>query len=371
VDLKKVEVAWRGFWMRLLAALLPRRHQTQLPAPTDPDYRVLIIRYERIGDMIMATSLIRNIATALPGRKVDVLATPTTAPVLEGNPYVGRVLMLDRGSLSSYWDIMKRLRRSRYTVMVDGRINNPPIFTSTPLLMLAGRAPFRVGAGGEKKPRIYNVSVPEWNRSGHYIDGSKALAVPFGVDPARVDWQPELFLSPEEIRAAEEKWREARTLVAPAASSDGAGQAKCLLINLSASEPKRRWPDGKFIATLQSVRTRFPAMPMIVMGLPREWSSVQKVATAVRALPVPTPNLRDAFALVQSSDLVFTPDTSISHAASAFRKPSLVLLKREHKPYAPYNTPGEIVAWNEDEIQQLPHERVAKALDKLLAEFGR
>ncbi|HEX2693175.1 MAG TPA: glycosyltransferase family 9 protein [Gemmatimonadaceae bacterium] len=370
MDLRKVEIAWRGFWMRLLAALLPGRRQTQLPPPTDPDYRVLVIRYERIGDMIMATSLIRNIANALPARKVDVLATPTTAPVLERNPYVGRVLTLDRRSLSSYWDMMKRLRRSSYKVMVDGRINNPPIFTSTPLLMLAGRAPFRVGAGGDRKPRIYNVSVPEWNRSDHYIDGSKRLVIPFGVDPAHVDWQPELFMSQEETRAAETKWEEARALVASAGTAGTAKQSKCLLVNLSASEPKRRWPDGKFIATLQTVRARFPSMPIVVMGLPREWSSVQKVASAVGALPVPTPNLRDAFALVQTSDLVFTPDTSISHAASAFRKPSLVLLKREHKPYAPYNTPGEIVAWNEEEIQQLPHERVAKALDKLLTEFG-
>ncbi len=355
--------------MRALALMLPGRRQTRLPAPTEVNYRVLVIRYERIGDMIMATSLIRNIAMALPARKVDVLATPTTAPVLEGNPYVGRVLMLDRRSFSSYWATMKRLRRSRYTVMVDGRINNPPIFTSTPLLMFAGRAPFRVGAGGDKKPRIYNVSVPEWNRSDHYIEGSKQLAVPFGVDPAKVDWQPELFLSPTETAWAEEQWRQARALVTPAGSEREVA-SKRLLINLSASEPKRRWPDGKFIATLQNVRARIPAMPMIIMGLPREWDSVQKVASAVQALPVPTPNLRDAFALVQTADLVFTPDTSISHAASAFRKPSLVLLKREHKPYAPFNTPGEIVAWNEDQIHQLPHERVAKALDKLLTEFG-
>ncbi len=94
------------------------------------------------------------------------------------------------------------------------------------------------------------------------------------------------------------------------------------------------------------------------------------VATAVGALAVRTPKLRDAFALVGTSDLVFTPDTSISHAASAFRKPSLVLLKREHKPYAPWNTPGEIIAWNEAEIHQLPHERVHKALEKLMADFG-
>ena len=44
---------------------------------------------------------------------------------------------------------MKQIRRERYTVMVDGRINNPPVFTSTPLLMCAGRVEFRVGAGGD------------------------------------------------------------------------------------------------------------------------------------------------------------------------------------------------------------------------------
>jgi ADP-heptose:LPS heptosyltransferase len=362
VDLRKIEIAWRGLWMRLLGSLLPGPREATLPPATNSEYRVLVIRYERIGDMIMATSLIRNIANALPSGRVDVLATPATAPVLEGNPYVANIYTLNRGSFRSYRDVMKQLRQARYTVMVDGRINNPPIFTSTPLLMYAGRARFRVGAHGNRKPRIYNVAVPEWNRVDHYIEGSKQLAVPFGVNPESVDWQPEIFLSSGERSRAEELWNEAASLV-------GTG-GKRLLVNLSASEPKRRWPDGKFIVTLQSARERFPNMQMIVMGLPSEWASVQKVANAVRALPAETPKLRDAFALVGTADMVFTPDTSISHAASAFRKPSLVLLKREHRPYAPYNTPGEVLAWNEEEIQQLPHERVAKALGKLLADFG-
>jgi ADP-heptose:LPS heptosyltransferase len=318
--------------------------------------------------MIMATSLIRNIARTLPGRKVDVLATPTTAPVLEGNPYVGKVLTLDRRSMRSYSEIMGQLRRERHTVMVDGRINNPPIFTSTPLLMYAGGAPFRVGARGDRKPRIYNVSVPEWNRVDHYIEGSKQLAVPFGVDPAAVDWQPEIFLSADERALAEEKWKEAESLVSHGAP--GPTSSKRLLVNLSASEAKRRWPDGKFIVTLQTARARAPNMPIIVIGLPAEWESVNNVASEVKGLAVETPTLREAFALVGTSDMVFTPDTSISHAASAFRKPSLVLLKREHKPYAPWNTPGEIIAWHEDEIHQLPHERVADALGKLIADFG-
>ncbi len=354
--------------MRLLGWMLPGPKETTLPPATNSDYRVLFIRYERIGDMIMATSLIRNIASTLPGGKVDVLATPITAPVLEGNPYIGKVLLLERKSFRSYGDLMKVLRRERYTVMVDGRINNPPIFTSTPLLMYAGKARFRVGARGDRKPRIYNVCVPEWNRVDHYIEGSKRLAVPFGVNPESVDWQPEIFLAEEERARAEELWQKASALTEGEGAT--AGVTKRLLVNLSASEPKRRWPDGKFIATLRSVRARAPNMPIIVIGLPAEGESVNKVAIAVNGLAAQTPRLRDAFALVGTSDMVFTPDTSISHAASAFRKPSLVLLKREHRPYAPWNIPGEIIAWKEDEIHQLPHERVSEALDKLLADFG-
>jgi len=356
--------------MRVLGSMLPGPEDTSLPKPVNSDCRVLFIRYERIGDMIMATSVIRNIAESLPGKKVDVLATPTTAPVLEGNPYVGNVLTLDRQSFRSYGDLMKRLRRERYTVMVDGRINNPPIFTSTPLLMYAGRAPYRIGARGDVKPHIYNVRVPEWNRVDHYMEGSKHLAVPFGVDPASVDWQPEIFLAADERAWAEDRWKEATDLVA-GTTGESAGSTKRLLVNLSASEPKRRWPDGKFIATLESARAQAPRMPIIVIGLPSEWESVSNVASQVEGLGVQTPKLRDAFALVGTSDIVFTPDTSISHAASAFRKPALVLLKREHKPYAPWNTPGEIIAWNEAEIHQLPYERVSSALGKLLAAFGR
>lgn len=353
--------------MRLIGQSLPGPRTTEIPLPLASDARVLFIRYERIGDMIMATSVIRAIAGAVPGRKIDVIATPTTAPVLENNPHIGHVHVLDRGSWKSYLRLMKNLRGARYPVMVDGRINNPPVFTSTPLLMLAGSAKYRVGSGGGKNATIYNICVPEYDRSVHYIDGSKALAVPFGVNPSSLDWQPEIFLSVSEREAADEIWRSVGMSERP---TDAGSPRKRLLVNLSASEPKRRWPDGKFVATLSAARAQAPGMQIIVMGLPSEWKSVQNVAGAIGALPVETPKLRDAFALVGTADLVFTPDTSISHAASAFRKPSLVLLKREHRPYAPYNTPGEIVAWNEDQIQQLPHERVSAALMNLIAKFG-
>lgn len=345
---------------------LPGPRRSEPPDWEARPYRVLFLRYERIGDLIMATGLIRVLARSHPNIELDVLANPTTRPVLDNNPYVHKALTLDRKSPKSYRQTMSQIRRGKYDVVVDGRLNNPPVFTSTPLLMFASRAKFRIGAGGGRNDLVYNVRVAPYDRNTPYIDGSKELAKPFGVEPSAVDWQPEIFLSPTELEAANYLWES----VLSTQLSDGSAPRKRLLVNLSASEAKRRWPDEKFVAVLRNCRARHAGLGIVVIGLPAEWESVQQVASATGSLAVATPLLRDALALVGTSDLVLTPDTSISHAASAFRRPSVVLLKREHRPYAPYNTPGEVILWKEDEIEKLPHERVSAAMEKLLADHG-
>jgi len=363
------------------------------------DCRTLFVRYERIGDMIMATGIIRVLAGALASGKVDVLANPATAPVLYGSPYVGKVFTLDRKSAKSYAAVGRELRNERYDVVVDGRINNPAIFTSTPLLMLAARAPYRVGVGGGNNDLIYNVRVPAYDRATPYIEGSKALAVPFGVDVDAVDWRPEIFLADAEVAAAERAWDAAAATATTTATTtainteenegkEGTEKAKALgtgtattgrdgragggrlLVNLSASEPRRRWQDEKFIEVLLRVRAVAPSLAIVIIGLPAEWGSVERVASVVRGLAVATPALRDALALVGRSDMVLTPDTSISHAASAFQKPAVVLLKRDHHPYAPYDIPGEVVYWDGNEIHSLPSNSVAPAVERMVRMYG-
>jgi ADP-heptose:LPS heptosyltransferase len=247
------------------------------------------------------------------------------------------------------------------------------------MLMLAARAPYRIGVGGGNNDLIYNVRVEQYDRSVPYIEGSQALSLPFGVEPSVVDWQPEIFLSSEERRWAESRWMKAVERAAGTAevvedTSRGYGSGWFtgrLLVNLSASEKKRRWPDEKFVQVLKRIRAIAPRLSIIAIGLPSEWDRVKRSAELVGTWPVQTPKLRDALALVGTSDFVFTPDTSISHAASAFRKPAVVLLKREHHPYAPYNIPGENIFWDGNEIRDLSVETVGDAVERLVREYGR
>jgi heptosyltransferase-2 len=379
MDPKSLERGWRAMWMRAISRALPGPRVVDNGKFDARSLRTLFIRYERIGDMIMATGLIRVLAQASQSGKVDVIANPSTAPVLQGNPYVGKLFTLDRRSWLSYLNLMRKLRAERYEVIVDGRINQPRTFTSTPLLMLAAGAPYRIGVGGGNNNLIYNIRVERYDRSTPYIEGSKSLSIPFGVDVSSVDWQPEIFLSAMERNAAESHWAKATEVAtraaAPAEETTGAEAGAWLtgrlLVNLSASEEKRRWPDAKFIEVLQRIRVAAPRLPIVVIGLPAEWDSVTRTAEAVDAVAVPTPQLRDALAIVGTSEMVFTPDTSISHAASAFRKPVVVLLRHDHHPYAPYNTPGEVVFWDGEDIHSLPVDTVDAAVERLLTRYGR
>jgi ADP-heptose:LPS heptosyltransferase len=341
--------------MKAIAALLPGPQKATIPDWDARPMRLLYLRFERIGDLIMGTAAIRAIKEAHPGLSIDVLVTPTNAPVLENNPHVDEVLLLNGSARGGYARALRAVRRKRYDVVVDGRLNKPPIFTSAPLVMLASRAKYRIGTAGGRADLVYNLPLPAYDKRANYMESSRALCVPFGIDGSAVNWRPEIFLTDAERGTAEERWGDMRR--------------RRLLVNLSTSELKRRWPDERFIAALRFVRTHDPQINIGVSAVPSEWDSVVRIAGEVGAVALPTPKLRDALALVATTDLVFTPDTGISHAASAFNRPAVVFMPADFAPYAPYDIPGELVFWPGSSIDSLKVEHVVPALERLLDGF--
>ncbi len=55
--------------------------------------RILIIPLRYIGDTILTVPLIRNVRHAFPNAKIDLLASPVTASLMETCPYVNQVLI--------------------------------------------------------------------------------------------------------------------------------------------------------------------------------------------------------------------------------------------------------------------------------------
>jgi ADP-heptose:LPS heptosyltransferase len=188
------------------------------------------------------------------------------------------------------------------------------------------------------------------------VDLLAALAQAFDVDLARVERRPTLTLTADERGRAETSW-----------GARGAGAR--VLVNVSAGTQARNWPNERYVAVMEYLRARDPDAVFRVIGAPAEAARATDVASAGGGEFVRTPSIRDAFALVATADFVFTPDTSIAHAASAFRVPCVAMyLRGTSERWGLYGIFGESVEHPESTLATLSVDRMLRAVDTVWSE---
>ena len=89
-------------------------------APADPPpQRVLVVVTRRIGDVLLATPLIRSLKQAWPNARIDALVFAGTQGVLAGNPDLDRVLTVpERPGFTAHVALLARLFR-RYDLALS------------------------------------------------------------------------------------------------------------------------------------------------------------------------------------------------------------------------------------------------------------
>ena len=348
--LKSLELWWRRRWIKLLVRLM-RRSGGERPDWGARPYRVLFLRHDRAGDMIISTGVMRAIARSHPTITMDVLASPANASVIAGADYVHEVIVFDKRATASYPATLRRLRRGRYDAVIDCMVTAPSV--TTLLLILASGARYRIGIAGRGNDAAFNITVPaESKPRAHMADLLAALAQAFDVSLSPIERRPSLTLTTDERTRAERAWGS----LPPGGSR--------ILINVSAGTSERVWPDDNYVAVMRRLRERAGDAVFRVIAAPDERRRAEYVAHQGGGQFVATPSIRDAFALVATADFVYTPDTSIVHAASAFQVPSVAMYTRgKSEQWGLYQTPGENVEHPENTLSTLSVDRMLRAVD--------
>jgi len=350
--LRRLEQWWRRVWIRLLVGAM-RRSTGDRPDWGSRSFRVLFLRHDRAGDMIVSTGVMRAIARSYPTITMDVLASPANATILDANDYVDDVIVFDKKRLASYLPTARRLRRARYDAVIDCMVTAPSV--TTLLLMLASGARYRIGIGGRGNDAAFNILVPvAASDDAHMVDRIADLTRAFDVTLDAAARQPVLDISPNERAWAESVWN--------------ARAGHRALINISAGTAERVWPDDSYVAVMRHIAEREPATTFRVIAAPSDAARGERIARAGGGSYASTPNIRHALALVATADFVLTPDTSIAHAASAFQRPAVALYVRgKAERWGLYGTNGRNVEHTGPTLDTLSVERVTAAIDSVLA----
>lgn len=129
-----------------------------------PDFsrcrKLILVRTDRLGDMLVTTPCIRALRQALPGVRLDMLASAHNAPAIRGNPYLDAVHIFDRKRPLTWPGLVRRLRAERYDAALVFNSNS----RSASFLSMLLETPERIGFSGAP---MRNGRV-QWGYGGAY-----------------------------------------------------------------------------------------------------------------------------------------------------------------------------------------------------------
>lgn len=161
------------------------------PAAVDRAPKILIVKRDKIGDLLLATPMLRVLRAARPDARIDLLASDYNAWLARGNPDIDMVWTYRRARIGPRISVlgglhqaalMARLRLQRYDVAIAAGGEISPRAARRALLAGARRT---IAYSGEDGPAVSDpLPAP---RSGHERDRMLGLLAPLGIEvPAQV-----------------------------------------------------------------------------------------------------------------------------------------------------------------------------------------
>ena len=189
------------------AGFLHRPREPRLSAP-----KALFVSSNRIGDCVISSGVIREIARQLPGVQITVACGRPPAPFFRSAPNVERVIILDKKKAAGHWvDLWKQVRGVKWDLVVDIRGS-----------ALAWLVPTR-------RRVVYSRRWETGLRKVEMV--SRLMGSPTPLDP-------EIFLD-DQARA------EAAAVIDPQLAG-GAGPGRIIALAPIAHQPGKSWPADRW-----------------------------------------------------------------------------------------------------------------------------
>ena len=102
-------------WTSIGSIARARKH-FPLPINFSSALSVLVIRPDRLGDVVLSTPVYASIKKSFPHLRVSALVSHSNVPILTNNPNVDEIVSFDSKNLGA---IIKKIRRKRFDVVFN------------------------------------------------------------------------------------------------------------------------------------------------------------------------------------------------------------------------------------------------------------
>jgi heptosyltransferase-2 len=283
--------------------------------------KILVMRYRFIGDTVLTVPFLRNLRAAYPAARIDLMLEPFSGQVIEGCPYVDRIIPFEfktihaystpsqRGRISGYIHYWKMIRAQRYDAVFVLKRS-----LSSALLALAAGVPRRVGFSTEGRgfaltdPVLYRQDQHEVE---NFLDCLRVLDIP--VQSRDLELWP-----------SSEGGRKVSSLFIEAGWKP---EDLKVVIHAAASLPAKQWPLDRFAEVMAALKKK-RTVRFIYTGAKSDaalYEEIEKRGPFEGLNLCGLTNLHENLSVYRAADLFFGVDSGPMHMAAAVGIPVIAL----------------------------------------------
>lgn len=343
IEKKAKQLLWRLIGVCAGKAPSPPK----LPLDFNDIKSVLVIRPDRLGDVILSTPVYETLKKAFPHLHISALVDNAQAGILDNNPNIDRVLAYDP---KQPLNVFRQLRDNYFDLTLT--LNKKFSATAT-FFSLSSDAKIRVGYNHKENAWAHNIRVPVEEPARHETDNNLELLRTLGIK--EIQSQPRLYFSQDERQKVADIMKQFRT----------SQNQPIVLVKFGTRVAKWGWPWEKFKTVIEQLQE---TTQVWMINGPGEETGLQTAIASMQKKPqlLPLLSAKELALLIQECDVLFCNHTGIMHLASAVNKPVCVIFKHgEIKRWGPLNSDSVVLEERDDD--SLSPDTVINALLNMLS----
>lgn len=336
--MKKIEIILRKIFLKLLV-IFKKVDQDHSEIISSKPHNILFIRLNRIGDALVTTPLLYEIKKNLDC-KITVLASRYNYFVFNNPKLTDEVIIFNK-SIKSF---IRFINQKKFDVIVD---LHDDVSTTVSYLVAFSKCKNKIGfrKGTEK---LYTILVDKLDPSKYHVvdrlmEFTKPFKISYNPDKVNIIYTPQNE-SIKSVNSYIEKHFSTNNFL--------------IGINISAGSNSRFWGRKNFREIIAALNNY--GVNIVILCIEKDLKHAWEIAG--KEIPIYYRNSFDAFvAIISKINLLFTPDTSIVHIASAFQVPVFGLYVKyntDHVIWYPYKSDYEVIVTKDPTLENIKSELV-------------
>ncbi|MBS1537417.1 MAG: glycosyltransferase family 9 protein [Bacteroidetes bacterium] len=367
--MKWIEEIIRKF-VFLLFRIIFRNQQASLPLDSTKIKKILILRYDVLGDMIVTTPVFNLLKEKLPEVEIHVLGSKRNIGLLAHDKRISKILCYN-GTLKSLLKIRRIGKKEKYDLifpMVFYKTTNSGLWAN----WVGGKKAIKVVWANPWRSHFYkylfNLQIPSDDKTFLSLSMSDILVK---FVSASFGWQFTKGLSKIKIELAYKHELYAKKMF------EQFNNRKILLINLSVGHPSREMLEGTVKLLISKILANNSEIIILLNAIPIDLYKAKYLCEifpdSVHILPHSS-DILNFCACINLCDIIISPDTSLIHMATAFDKPIVGLYKNSEKHCKEWGPQHEkaviIVPDGEKNVSEIEYTSIYEAFNTLNKKYS-